>query len=110
MGSIFLRVPLACFGSRAEGSRAGTPAELTKNSLKNLLYEVFYHLVPFASDGIGNNEGIATKVNGIARLSDPDVGDAAAEPAALVSRRLVASDVDGSGVSRPVKLKNEKSP
>ena len=87
----------------------GTPVDLAKTRLHNLLYEVFYHSVPFASDGIGNNEGIATKVNGVARLSDSDVGDAAAESAALVNRRLVASDVDGSSVRRPVKLKNVES-
>ena len=40
----FLRVPPACFG-RAEGSMAGTPLELSENSLQNLLYEVFCHLV-----------------------------------------------------------------
>ena len=41
----FLWVPLACLGSMAEGSRAGTSGELWKNSLPNLLHSWFWDVV-----------------------------------------------------------------
>ena len=41
----FLRVPLACLGSREQGSRAGMPVELSENSLQNLLYSSFWDVV-----------------------------------------------------------------
>ena len=41
----FLWVPLACHGSMAEGSRAGTSGELWKNSLPNLLHSWFWDVV-----------------------------------------------------------------
>ena len=34
MVSIFLRVPLPCFGSKAQGSRAGTPVEISEKVIK----------------------------------------------------------------------------
>ena len=33
-------VPLACLGSEALGSMAGTPVELSENSFQNLLYQL----------------------------------------------------------------------
>ena len=35
----------ACLGRRAEGRMAGTPLELSENSLQNLLYEALCHIV-----------------------------------------------------------------
>ena len=49
-GKIFLRVPLACLGSREQGSRAGMPVELLENSLQNLLYSSFWDV----AGGLGN--------------------------------------------------------
>ena len=37
--------PLKCLGSRVQGSRAGTPVEVSENSAHNLLYGSFCHLV-----------------------------------------------------------------
>ena len=34
----FLRVPLACLGCRVQGSKVGTPKEISENILENLLY------------------------------------------------------------------------
>ena len=40
-----MRVPLACLGSREQGSRAGIPVQLSENRLQNLQYKSFCHLV-----------------------------------------------------------------
>ena len=45
MSTVFLQVPLACLGSMAQGSRAGTSVKLWENCFQTSLYSSFCHLV-----------------------------------------------------------------
>ena len=64
--------------------------------------------LPLAWNGIGYDEGIASEVDAaLAPFRQPDVRDAAAESALLGNRRLVATDVDRTGVRSPIELQNE---
>ena len=40
-----MRFPQASFGSRAQGSGAGTSVELSESSLQNIMYNLFARLV-----------------------------------------------------------------
>ena len=43
----FLRVPQVSLGSKAQGSMAGTPVQLSENSLLNLQNKAFCQLMTF---------------------------------------------------------------
>ena len=64
--------------------------------------------LPSARNGIGYDEGIASEVDvALAPFCQPDVRDASAESASLGNCRLVATDVDRTGIRRPIELQNE---